>query len=230
MKGSLTRWLAGFALAGAGLLAAACAGTADDARTTASNTPELPDGFEYFFGSDETPVFAAWSDGARTGVRGLPNMNGGIIKKPVDIPLTEDTEFAFDWVYDHVPALGPETDAAFHDYISIALEFDNGQDLTWMRSAYLDAEQSFHCPLEGWEDRETHFVIESGEEGLGEWSSHVRNVAADYESAIDGPLPSRIVGVWIINVGAFAGHDGDARFANAVITSGGTRTEVFARN
>ena len=40
-----------------------------------------------------------------------------IVKKPLDIPLTPNTQISFDWRYDAVPALGPETEQQFHDYV-----------------------------------------------------------------------------------------------------------------
>ena len=57
-------------------------------------------------------------------------------------------------------------------------------------------------------------VIRSGERGLGEWQHEERIPAADYRAAIDGPLPSRIVAVWIIANSVFQRGVGAATFRN----------------
>lgn len=133
----------------------------------------------------------------------------------------------FDWRYDSLPALGPETEAQNHDYLSIALEFDNGQDLTWMWSPFLDSGTHFGCPLPWWDARETHYVIQSGEAGLGEWFSHSRNVLADYRESIDVPEPGRIVGVWFIANSLFGRQRAAASFAEVRISNGEAEVVVF---
>lgn len=138
----------------------------------------------------------------------------GIIKIPVDIELSESMRFSFDWLYESLPAVAPETLIAGHDYLSIALEFDNGQDLTWMWSKFLAKGTSFICPLPWWNERETHYVLDSGTVGLGEWKSHNRNIVDDYTEAVAGDPPMRIVGVWLIANNLFAKQYATASFRN----------------
>lgn len=191
------------------------------------HAPLLPEGFEYLWYLGQSTVFESYSDGTRLGVRGTPSNDGGIIRKALDIPLNEETLVSFDWLYELLPAKGPETQAQYHDYLSVALEFDNGQDLTWFWSPHLDAGTEFTCPLPWWDQRETHIAVQSGELGLGEWHSHTRQVLSDYESAVGGEVPSRIVGVWFINSGVFGDHPGEAIFADVEVTNGKVVTVVF---
>jgi hypothetical protein len=68
--------------------------------------------------------------------------------------------------------------AAKHDDLSIALKFDNGQDLTYMWSAERPEGQGFRCPLHAWDTRKTHVVVRSGGGDLGRWFSEERNILA----------------------------------------------------
>ncbi|MFT4825429.1 DUF3047 domain-containing protein [Congregibacter sp.] len=209
----------------------AMAGT-DDARwqlalSRHTDTPQLPDEFEYLWYLGQSTVFETYEDAAHIGVRATPTNEGGIIRKALDIPLDEETLVSFDWLYEQLPAKGPETEAQYHDYLSIALEFDNGQDLTWFWSGHLEAGTEFTCPLPWWDQRETHVAVQSGEEGLGEWHSHTRSVLQDYQSAVGGELPRRIVGIWVINSGIFGDKPGEAIFANMKVRNGSQVTEVF---
>lgn len=193
------------------------------------NAPQLPDGFDYLWYLGQSTVFEAYKNGAYSGVRATPSNDAGIIRKALDIPLDEETLFSFDWLYEQLPAKGPETEAQYHDYLSVAVEFDNGQDLTWFWSAHLEAGTEFTCPLPWWDQRETHIAVQSGDAGLGDWHSHSRAVLQDYKSAVGGELPGRIVGVWVINSGVFGDKPGEAIFANLKVHSGGQVTEVFDR-
>jgi hypothetical protein len=200
---------------------------ADKALATLTERNTLPDGFDYLWYLGRSNV---WADGAGEGKPGISadtNDDVGIVKLPLDILLTDATEVSFDWRYDALPALGPETEAQFHDYLSIALEFDNGQDLTWMWSKSVPAGTHFGCPLPWWDTRETHWVLQSGEDGLGQWHSHTRKVLADYEAAITVAPPTRIVGVWFIANSLFGRQRAAASFANVEIVNGAERVAVF---
>ncbi|HVS66078.1 MAG TPA: hypothetical protein VMT85_21545, partial [Thermoanaerobaculia bacterium] len=52
----------------------------------------------------------------------------------------------------------------------------------------------------------------------------VRNGEGD--RAVGGRRPQRIVGVWLISVGAFGGELADATFADVTVRSGGSAVEV----
>lgn len=142
----------------------------------------------------------------------------GILCRDVDAPLTPDTRLTWSWLIEALPSALPEDLAPTHDYLSIAVEFENGRDLTYMWSAGLQAGHVFHCPLPFWCDRETHWVIRSGAEGLGQWRAESRAIAADYAEAIGGDLPARVVKVWLIANSVFQRRAGKARFKDIVVT------------
>ncbi len=187
----------------------------------------LPVGFDYLPYVGRSNVWANGTADGAAGIHASTSDDFGIVKKAVDVPLDANTTFSFDWLYQQLPARGPETLMQHHDYLSIALEFDNGQDLTWMWSAHLEEEFHFGCPLPWWDVRETHYVLQSGEQGLGSWHSHSRNVLADYEASIELPAPERIVGVWFIANSLFGRNPGAASFANATINTGDALVKVF---
>ena len=182
---------------------------------------EPPNGFSYLANLGRSE---AWSDKTIDGhytVIGEPTDDTGIIKAVLDLPLNRDTIFSFDWNYQAKPAAMAENNIPGHDYLSVALEFDNGRDLTWMRSDILSAGEHFRCPLPWWDLRETHFVIEDGTVPLSSWQTHQRNVLADYAEAIPGDLPQRIVGVWFIANNIFAKQPAKALFRNLKILQNG---------
>ena len=141
----------------------------------------------------------------------------GIITTPTDFPLTRDTTLRWRWRGETLPSEVAENTPHTHDYFSIATEFDNGRDLTWMWSACLAPETHFHCPVPAWSPRETHFVVRSGTAALGEWQQEARNVYADVEAAMGAP-PSRIVRVWLIAVTTFQHQRARAMFADIVLS------------
>lgn len=136
----------------------------------------------------------------------------GILQYPVNLPLTEDSAVRWSWCVDQLPSMLPEHTEPTHDYLSLAVEFDNGLDLTWMWSCELPVDTIFQCPLAWWDQRETHWVVRSGTTQLGQWLDERRLLAADYRKAIGGPLPQRIVGVWLIANSVFQRGEGRCRY------------------
>jgi hypothetical protein len=197
------------------------------ALQTLNNPKILPDGFSYLWHLGQSEVFEKFNDGERSGVHGYADGDYGIIKREVDLPLTADSEIGFDWLYTTLPSHGPETEEQYHDYLSIAVEFENGLDITWLWSRFLAVEQGFRCPLQWWDEHETHVAIQSGTEDLGEWYSHKRNILADYVAHIGGEVPERIVGVWFIAT-SLSGTPADAKFANVSLLGSGPDVTIFA--
>jgi hypothetical protein len=221
--------LNGDARAALEVLAAGNDPDASAALAAADARKPLPGGFEHLWFLGRANV---WTNGAldgRPGITADTDDDASIVRLPLNVDLTDETEFVFDWRYDTLPALGPETSAEFHDYLSVALEFDNGQDLTWMWSRELPEDSHFACPLPGWENRETHWVLQNGEAGLGDWFSHRRNVLSDYRAAIAGDAPGRIVAVWFIANSLFGRQQATASFADVAIESGEARREIFSK-
>jgi hypothetical protein len=117
-----------------------------------------------------------------------------ILQRYVEAPFIADSRVRWSWNVKSLPSVRAEDSRTTHDYLSLAVEFDNGQDLTYMWSAALEPEFSFRCPIATWRDRETHVVIRSGRENLGRWIAEERDLWRDYQNAIGSP-PDRIVGL-----------------------------------
>ncbi len=124
----------------------------------------------------------------------------GIIRYPVQVALTDQLRLRWSWRVDRLPSSLPENTMFTHDYVSIAVEFDNGRDLTWQWSATLPPGLAYPCPLDHWRHRETHIVVRSGTAELGDWVTDERPVLADARAAIGGEAPTAIVAVWLIAV------------------------------
>ena len=142
----------------------------------------------------------------------------GIIRHPVDYPLGPETRLRWSWRVDELPSELAENTLLTHDYLSIALEFDNGLDLTWHWSAELPPGYSYRCPIPTWRGRETHMVVRTGSDHLGEWVGEERPVLDDYARAIKGPAPGRIVAVWLIAVTAFQRGEGRCAYDGIALT------------
>jgi pimeloyl-ACP methyl ester carboxylesterase len=121
-----------------------------------------------------------------------------IIRHPAEMTLTPALRLRWSWRVGTLPSRLPEDTALTHDYLSVALEFDDGQDLTWYWSCCLPEGFSYRCPLPHWRRRETHIVARSGTAGLGRWIDEERPVLADHRAAIGGPAPYRVVRAWLI--------------------------------
>lgn len=124
----------------------------------------------------------------------------GIIRRPVELDLTDQVSLRWSWRVDRLPSSLPENTMFTHDYVSIAAEFDDGRDLTWQWSSTLPLGLAYRCPLDHWRHRETHIVVRSGSSELGSWVTDERPVLADARSAIGGQAPRRVVAVWLIAV------------------------------
>ena len=144
----------------------------------------------------------------------------GILQFPLNRTLNAETCFSWDWLVEQLPSRLPEHIPPTHDYLSIAVEFDNGLDLTWMWSCALPVDTIFQCPLPWWDQRETHWVVRSDKTQLGQWLSERRFVLADYERAIGGTPPKRIVGVWLIANTAFQRGEGRCSYRDIKISDG----------
>jgi len=152
--------------------------------------------------------------------------DAGIIKYPVDIPLDATTRLSWRWRVITLPSKVAEDSAPTHDYLSIAVEFDNGLDLTYIWSATLPVGTVFRCPLPWWDKHETHQVARSGEAELGRWLAEEQPVLADYVKAIGGAPPQRIVGVWLIAVAAFQKAPGECEYQGIKVAGGGSRVAI----
>jgi len=127
------------------------------------------------------------------------------------------------WQVNEHPSIGPEDQAISHDYISLATEFDNGRDLTWIWSSCLEPGTFFQCPVRVWQERETHYVIRSHNDNLGQWYAETRNIYDDVTEAMGQP-PGRITAIWLIALSTF--HHRIARASFAEITLANDELEI----
>jgi hypothetical protein len=175
-----------------------------------ANPPQPPPGWNPLPATGEEEIWAP----ADRGVRLDCNDNVGIIRHPVDAPLTSTLRLRWSWRIDELPSQLPEDTKITHDYLSIALQFDDGQDLTWYWSSALPEGFSYRCPLDYWRKVETHIVVHSGPPNVGSWVNEDRGVLADHQAAIGGPAPARVVNAWLIGVSLFQGGRARGEFRN----------------
>jgi len=203
-----------------------CARIAAGELAAVRQPPHPPSGWNYLWMVGESDVFSEVERGV---IRCDVADEAAILQKPVSAPFDSDTHLGWSWKIDSLPATGEESSLSNHDYLSIAVEFDNGRDLTYFWSAALAPETSFHCPVSMWRGRETHLVVRSGNSDLGRWMKEKRNLWNDYAKAIGGPPPSRIVAVWLIAVSNFRHGRARCEYRDLeLINAGGTRTLVTA--
>ncbi|HEY1650822.1 MAG TPA: DUF3047 domain-containing protein [Acidimicrobiales bacterium] len=163
-----------------------------------------PPGWEHLWFLGPSEVFTRSGDVLDCVTRG----DAAIICHDAAFDLGDDTVLEWSWRVDALPSLQPEDALETHDYLSLAVEFDDGQDLTYHWSAGLPAGTSYRCPLPHWSARETHLVLGSGPEGLGHWHNEARHLRSDYARAIGGTTPARVTRIWLIALSAMQHLEG----------------------
>jgi len=187
---------------------------------------EAPSGWEYHWLLGRADVFQRARVDGRSAIALRAVDDVGILRRAIEVPLAEDTILRWSWRVARLPSERAEDALPSHDYLSIALEFDDGKDLTWYWSAALPPETAFACPLPHWNARETHLVVRSGRAGLGRWQREERRVLADQQRAIGGRAPARIAAVWLIAVSLFGHGVAEAAFADIELACAGARVRV----
>ena len=150
----------------------------------------------------------------------------GILQKSVDIPLDATSEISWRWCVDQLPGILREDTVPSHDYVSIAIEFDNGRDITYYWSCALPVDAGYDCPLPNWQGKEYHVVVRSGQSSLGQWLRERRNLFDDYRRYMGEP-PARIVKVWLIANSIFQRQPGECSYADIVLHNRGDETRVL---
>lgn len=207
----------------AGLTALAAAdrdglGAAEAARHAAAVPP--PAGWHPHPVIGRSAIFTAGPlDGHRHGINCHCAQDVGILQYPVDVPLDATTRLDWSWRMTRLPSSVAENQMPTHDYLSIAVEFENGLDLTYLWSSSLPVGTHFRCPLPYWDQRETHWVVRSGAAELGRWLDEKRPILEDYRAAIGGPDPARVVAVWLIAVSLFQRDVGDCAYAGIALSN-----------
>ena len=159
-------------------------------------------------------------------IRAIAHDDQGILRRAVDFPLIDATKIHWRWRLDEHPSRDREDQAVSHDYVSVALEFDDGRDLSWIWSSYLDPGSFFQCPVKIWQERETHFVVRSKDDKLATWYTETRSVFADVSKSMGLP-PARVTAVWLIVLSSFNHRTARASFADIILTSGDHQLTVL---
>lgn len=139
--------------------------------------------------------------------------SASIIQRPLSLPFAAAPTLGWRWKIDQLPSAVPEDQALAHDYLSIGVKFDDGQDLTYIWSTALPAGTVFRCPLPLWNKVETHMIVDSGTKGLGSWREVERDIAADYAAHIGGPAKA-ITHIWLLAITPFQRRRGTCRYAD----------------
>ncbi|WP_245283959.1 DUF3047 domain-containing protein [Bradyrhizobium sp. Cp5.3] len=144
--------------------------------------------------------------------------SASIIERPLSISLASGPRLGWRWKIDQLPSAAAEDQAPTHDYLSIGVKFEDGQDLTYIWSEHLPQGMVFRCPLANWKPIETHMVVRSGKAELGTWQAFERDIAADYSVHIGGPAKS-ISHVWLLAITPFQRRKGTCRYADIKIST-----------
>ncbi len=197
---------------------------------------EPPEGWEYlwFLGPSEMYSKGPAAPSDRPSIKCHTNRDAAILHKDVSVPLTRDTVLRWSWKVDSLPNDQAENTLENHDYVSIAVEFDNGQDLTFFWSSQLPKDAAFRCPIPTWTARETHVVARSGVEDLGVWCDEERPLYDYYERFIGSigtpdpvfdprvvPPPTKVVRVWLIANTMFKQNEGQCEYGAIELQSAG---------
>lgn len=195
-------------------------------RRHLANPVKTPAGWHYLIEAGQGEMYRAirTPDGTPA-IHVCGEDDQGILVREVDFPLTPATRLDWRWRVDAHPSTVPEDTPYTHDYLSVAAEFDDGRDLTWIWSSSLAVGHHFACPIKAWAARETHWVARSGAADFGRWVSESRCVHAEVATAI-GPPPARIVRLWLIVVATFQHGRFDAQVADICLHDGRQRLAV----
>ena len=190
-----------------------------------------PQGWKYFWRIGEAEIYQPGTDDGESKDGQIccnTHADVGIAQYPVDIAIDDSTRLEWSWLVKQLPSKIAEHTQPTHDYLSIAIEFDNGLDLTYMWSVSLPVGTIFQCPLPWWDQRETHWVIRSGTQELGQWLDESRPVADDYRAAIGDEVPERVVAVWLIANSAFQRGTGECVYSKIRLSNRDKQTGIGA--
>ena len=184
----------------------------------------MPAGWQHFFAFGDGGIF---TEGPDQRIDCETHKNVGILQYPLaDQPLRPGLTLDWRWVVDRLPSHLPEDQILTHDYLSIAVEFDDGQDITYMWSSSLPVGQVFRCPLPGWDAVETHVVQRSGLADLGKAFDERRDLHEDYRRIVGGQA-KRAVRVWLIANSLFLRQVGRCAYRRIAIGQTGQQQRIL---
>jgi hypothetical protein len=201
-------------------------GLASSERARLALGDVAPPGWKYLWHLGDAEIFRASADAS--GAKLCCEVEGdvGILQRDARFPLRPGTEIAWRWRVDALPGLVREDSTPSHDYMSLAVEFENGLDITYYWSKELPVGTAFWCPLDNWKHREFHVVVRSGAAGLGAWQGERRDLHADALKYF-GKHPGDVVRVWLIAVSVFKRQRGSCEYAGIELAGGGEKLVVL---
>lgn len=183
----------------------------------------LPAGWRYMYMFGDSGIFSGGNNGE---MQCNTHKNVGILQYAIDAPLTDSLQLDWQWIVDKLPSQVAEDQILTHDYLSIAVEFDDGKDITYMWSAELAEGSVFQCPLPRWAEYETHVVQRSGSKLIGQKVKESRNVFNDYHEYIGGPASS-ITRIWLIANTVFMRGVGRCAYSDILLSQDGQQTRII---
>jgi hypothetical protein len=190
-----------------------------------TNPVRRPEGWNYLWFLGDSEIYTA-SEAGESAIHCKTDGDAGILQRDVDLSFAEGTRLAWSWKVDALPSTLAEDILPTHDYLSIAVEFSNGIDLTYYWSAGLPAGTGYWCPLPTWAKREYHVAARSGTTELGRWIDEDKDLYADYVAHVGKP-PERIRRVWLIANSMFQRGRGECSYRAIRFRSGdGSETRV----
>lgn len=183
----------------------------------------LPAGWSYMYMFGDSGIFSGGRDGE---LNCNSHKNVGILQYAINATLTEDLEIYWQWIVDKLPSPVAEDQILTHDYLSIAVEFDDGKDITYMWSAELEEGIVFQCPLPRWAEIETHIVQRSGTKLMGKKVKESRNLFRDYHEHIGGSASS-ITRIWLIANTVFMRGAGRCSYSDILLTQNGQKIKII---
>ena len=196
---------------------------------------KVPDDWTYLWFLGVSTIYSLGYHESEPCMHCKPHQNVGILQKNLEskVSFKPGTRVSWDWNVLSLPSRLREDLTISHDYLSIAFEFENGRDLTYVWSWELPRDYGFWCPLPTWADREYHVVLRSGTDELGQWISEDRDLYADYvkyiEEGVESKerLPMQIVRAWFIAGNRWQRFEGGMRVKKIRISNGSTILQVL---
>ena len=182
-----------------------------------------PRGWQNFFQFGDGSIFLDTPTGD---IDCYTHKNVGILQYPVTgHPLRPGLTLNWTWLVDQLPSRYREDQLLNHDYLSIAVEFDDGQDITYMWSAQLPVGTVFRCPIPGWDQVETHVVQRSGIRQLGQELDEEVDLHSDYRRIVGGSA-RKVVKVWLIANSLFMRGHGRCAYRTIRIGQKGKQQQI----
>lgn len=183
----------------------------------------LPAGWSYMYMFGDSGIYKEGREGE---LECNSHKNVGILQYNIEAPLTADLKLDWKWIVDKLPSPVAEDQILTHDYLSIAVEFDDGKDITYMWSSEMAEGTAFQCPLPRWAEFETHIVQRSGTKLMGKKVQESRNIFNDYKDHIGGSA-SNITRIWLIANTVFMRGAGRCSYSDIVISQNGQKTTII---